>query len=196
MPTEKPFAFDIVIDEATMSRYDRHIKRRLSAMRGQYLDEAAYQGLIEHEDTLLYEVFETTRPDTTGELLNGLTVIHPGQVGQEYFMTKGHFHAVMEATEVYYCLKGQGMMVMENLAGECAVEAFYPGRVVYIPARWAHRTVNTSPDGELVFFWVCPANAGHDYGTIERHGFRKLVIDVAGQPEVIDNPRWRSDERR
>jgi glucose-6-phosphate isomerase len=192
MPTDTPFAFDIALAEASMTRYDRHIKRHLSAMSGQYLDHDAYQHLMKQEDTLLYEVFETTRPETAGELLNGLTIIHSGRVGQEYFMTKGHFHAVMEATEVYYCLKGQGRMVMENPEGDWAVEDFYPGRVVYIPARWAHRTVNTSSDTDLVFFWVCPANAGHDYGTIERHGFRKLVVEVAGQPQIIDNPRWRA----
>jgi glucose-6-phosphate isomerase len=42
----------------------------------------------------------------------------------------------------------------------------------------------------LLFFWVYPAHAGHDYRTIEERGFRKLVVDVGGVPTVIDNPRW------
>jgi glucose-6-phosphate isomerase len=38
-------------------------------------------------------------------------------------------------------------------------------------------------------FFVYPANVGHDYGTIERFGFRKLVVDSESGPKIIDNPR-------
>ena len=31
------------------------------------------------------------RPEVAGELLHGVSVIHPGVVGNEFFMTKGHF---------------------------------------------------------------------------------------------------------
>jgi glucose-6-phosphate isomerase len=41
-----------------------------------------------------------------------------------------------------------------------------------------------------VTFFAFPAHAGHDYGTIETKGFRKIVVDRGGQPIVIDNPRW------
>jgi glucose-6-phosphate isomerase len=44
----------------------------------------------------------------------------------------------------------------------------------------------------LVFYYVCPGNAGHDYGTIEQRGFRKRVVERDGQPTVIDNPKWQS----
>ena len=104
-------------------------------------------------------------------------------------MTKGHFHEVLETGEVYYALRGTGMLVMETPEGDCQVEPFVAGQVVYVPPRWAHRTVNTGNE-DLLFFWVYPAHAGHDYRTIEERGFRKLVIDVAGVPTVIDNPRW------
>ena len=42
-------------------------------------------------------------------------------------------------------------------------------------------------------FFVYPANAGHDYGTIESKGFRKLVVCRDGKTEIIDNPRWREE---
>jgi glucose-6-phosphate isomerase len=125
----------------------------------------------------------------------GITLIHPGKVGDEYFMTKGHFHNVLETAEIYYCLKGEGMMVMETPEGEWSVEELHPGLVLYVPPRWAHRSVNTSQHDDLIMFFVYPANAGHDYGTIEQQGFRKLVIESDGRPQVIDNPRWRPHER-
>ena len=36
-----------------------------------------------------------------------------------------------------------------------------------------------------------PGDAGHDYGTIEEKGYRKLVVERDGRPAVIDNPKWK-----
>lgn len=193
--TAPPSAFDVSA-ALIPSRYDNHIRRRLSSMRGQFHGAAAYAQLLAREDAVLYEVYEVKRPARAGELLHGISVVHPGRVGDEFFMTKGHFHAVVDTAEVYYCLAGHGRMVMETLAGDWAVEELRPGRVVYVPPGWAHRSVNTSADQDLVTFFVYPGNAGHDYGTIERRGFRKLVVARPEGPAVVDNPRWRSPDRR
>jgi glucose-6-phosphate isomerase len=163
-------------------------------MKGQYLDTEAYEALLAVEDSLLYEVYEFKRPEVVGELLSGVSIVHPGKIGGEFAMTKGHFHTVLATAEVYYCLRGQGMMVMETPEGDWAVEELRPGVVLYVPPRWAHRSVNTSLEDDLVTFFVYPGDAGHDYGTIERQGFRKLVVDRDGQPAVIDNPRWTPPE--
>lgn len=168
-----------------------HIVRRLSALRGAYADASAYEAALSRCDVVVYEVRQFRRPVAEGELASGLSILHPGRVGDEYFMTKGHFHARLATAEVYYCLRGQGFMVMENPEGDWAVEALCPGRVLHVPPRWAHRSVNASPDEDLVTFYVYPADAGHDYATIEEQGFRKLVVERQGQPSVIDNPRWR-----
>ncbi len=37
---------------------------------------------------------------------------------------------------------------------------------------------------------VWEARAGHDYGTIERDGFRKLVLLRDGRAAVVDNPKY------
>lgn len=191
-----PFTFEVSIADAILSHYDNHIQRRLSSMKGQFLDQAAYDALLSSEDVLLYEVYEIRRPEVAGELLHGLSIVHPGKVGDEYYMTKGHFHTVLETAEVYYCLKGQGLMVMETPEGEWAVEPLRPHTVLYVPPRWAHRSVNTSLSEDLVTFFVYPGHAGHDYRTIETQGFRKLVVERDGQPQIVDNPRWLSPERR
>ena len=189
-----PFTFSISVPDESLSEYDNHIARRLSAMEGQYLDAQAFQAMLS-DDPVLYEVYEIKRPELAGELMNGLTIVHPGKVGEEYFMTKGHFHTVLDTAEVYYCLKGDGAMVMETPEGEWAVEDLHPGRVLYVPPRWAHRSINTHPHEDLVMFFIYPANAGHDYGTIEQQGFRKLVLERDSRVQIVDNPRWRPRER-
>jgi glucose-6-phosphate isomerase len=188
---DAPFTFAVDVANATLERYDNHIERHLSAMAGQYQDQAAFDAQLANGDPLLYEVYETMRPHVSGELLNGLSVVHPGKVGDEYFMTKGHFHAVLETAEVYYTLRGEGYMVMETPEGDWAVEPMRPGSVLYVPPHWAHRSVNTSTNEDLVFFFVYPGHSGHDYGSIERSGFRKLVVEQDGEPHVVDNPRWK-----
>ena len=191
---QRPFTFLISVADGTLSEYDNHIVRRLSAMKGQYLDEQAYAAMLS-QDPVLYEVYEIVRPESAGELMHGISIVHPGRVGNEYFMTKGHFHSVLDTAEVYYCLKGEGAMVMETPEGEWSVEELRPGRVLYVPPRWAHRSVNTGQHEDLVTFFIYPANAGHDYGTIEQQGFRKLIVERDGRAQIVDNPRWRVHER-
>lgn len=192
-----PQTVDVIIgSEIHLSRYDKHTQRRLTDMKDQFLDQEAFNRLLSVENPLLYEVYEISRPEIAGELLHGLSIVHPGKVGDEYYMTKGHFHTVLDTAEVYYCLRGRGYMVMETPEGEWRVEALYPQRVLYVPPRWAHRSVNVSPDEDLVTFFVYPGNAGHDYGSIEKQGFRKLILENGGSPQIVDNPRWLPPEKR
>ena len=126
----------------------------------------------------------------------GISIVHPGKVGREFYMTKGHFHSVVETSEVYICLRGEGYMVMETSEGATAVEALAPGKVLYVTPGWAHRSVCTSRQEDLVTFFAYPANAGHDYGTIERDGLQE---GGAGRRRMgrrsVDNPRGRRQRR-
>ncbi len=195
---DRPYTFDVGLPSlpgapgGRPDRYDTHVTRTLSALRGQFSDEEAYGAALAHGDALLYEVYELARPAVAGELLHGLSIVHPGKVGDEYYMTKSHFHAELATGEIYYCLRGLGVMVMETPEGAWAVEPLAPGKALYVLPRWAHRSVNTGEE-DLVTFFVYPGNAGHDYGTIERRGFRKLVVERDGVPCVIDNPHWRGE---
>lgn len=191
-----PFALDLVFPEVLPSKYDHHIVRRLSSMKGQFADQEAYNALMEKEDPVLYEVYELQRPQEAGELLHGITIIHPGKVGNEYHMTKGHFHQVLETAEIYHCLKGKGVMIMETPEGDWAVETLCPGKILYVPPRWAHRSVNTGNQEDMATFFVYPGNAGHDYKTIETQGFRKLALEANGRLQITDNPRWNSPMAR
>jgi glucose-6-phosphate isomerase len=186
-----PFTFELPPTGGPLTDYDNHITRTLSSMTNQYLAQSAFASMLREHDQVLYEVYELQVPQVAGELLHGVSIVHPGKVGDEYFMTKGHFHSVLETGEIYYCLRGQGMMVMETPEGDWDVQELAAGRVLYVPPRWAHRSVNTNGDEDLITFFVYPGNAGHDYGTIEKQGFRKLVVEREGKPTIIDNPRWK-----
>ncbi|WP_152658401.1 glucose-6-phosphate isomerase [Oceanobacillus sp. CFH 90083] len=164
-------------------------KRFLSNMKGMFNDETALQQVVDKEDRLVYEFHELDLPETEGNILFGTSIVYPGKVGDEYYMTKGHFHTILDTAEVYYCLSGQGYLLMENPEGDWEAGEFKPGNAVYTPGRYAHRSINTG-DEPLVTFFAFRADAGHDYGTIETKGFRKLVVERDGKPEIIDNPNW------
>ncbi|MGA1836610.1 glucose-6-phosphate isomerase family protein [Herbiconiux sp. 11R-BC] len=188
-PTTKAVA--TAFDLATGLTDERpSLKRPLSAMAGMYADTAAFDAAVAADDVLSYEFYDFGVPSLETEVAYGTSITYPGKVGDEYFMTKGHFHTRLESAEIYLCLSGQGLMLMESPEGDIQVEEFRPGRSVYVPGRYAHRSVNTSPDEPLITFFAFPGDAGHDYGTIETKGFRKIVVDRDGSPELLDNPRW------
>lgn len=166
------------------------IRRTLSKMKGMFHDQNAYEAELAKGDTLLYEFYDMGVPDSEKDVAYGTSITYPGKVGDEYHMTKGHFHTVIDTAEVYYCLRGHGYMMMETPEGKTEWLEFLPGKAVYVPGRWAHRSINVHPTEPLVTFFAFPGNAGHDYGTIESKGFRKLMVERDGKPTVIDNPRW------
>jgi len=190
---DHPFSLDLGSDLSVTGSgpYDSHLVRKLSDLRGYFADQQAFEELLHREDPVIYEVLEIRRPEVSGELLSGLSIVHPGQVGDEYNMTKGHFHSVRETAEIYYGLKGHGLLLMENEAGEWAAEEVVPGRIVYVPPCWAHRSVNLALKEDLITFFVYPGHAGHDYGSIASSGFRKLALHVDGGYKVVDNPAWK-----
>jgi glucose-6-phosphate isomerase len=165
--------------------------RRLSQMKGMFADEAAYHDAV-GGDPLVYEFYDLGIPETEGDIAFGTSITYPGKVGDEYYMTKGHFHEILETGEVYYCLRGDGMMMMESPEGDVETRRLKAGTAVYVPPRYAHRSINVSATEPLITFFAFRADAGHDYGTIESKGFRKLVVEQDGQPVVVDNPKWKA----
>ena len=167
------------------------IRRKLSEMAGMYADQQALDAMVADGDPIVYEFYDLGVPSDAGEIAFGTSITYPGKVGDEYFMTKGHFHSILETAEVYYCLSGKGRMMMENPEGDWKSCEMTAGRAVYVPARYAHRSINTSPNEPLVTFFAFRGDAGHDYGTIEEKGFRNLVVERDGAAVVVDNSKWR-----
>lgn len=139
---------------------------------------------LEKDNPVIYEVFEGPIQETEGELMFLITILYPGTVNGEFFMTKGHYHTIENTAEVYLGLQGKGLILCQTKEGNFEVVEIGPNRVVYIPPFWAHRTVNVSNE-PLIFFAVYPAHAGHDYETIEKEGFKKRVFKGKGEGEII-----------
>jgi glucose-6-phosphate isomerase len=164
--------------------------RRVSQMRGMYADDAATEELIKNGDPLVYEFYEMGAPESASHLAFGSSITYPGKVGNEYFMTKGHFHTVLDTAETYYCISGEGYMLIESPEGEWGALPLKAGELAYVPPRWAHRSVNTGST-PLVTIFCFRGDAGHDYGTIETKGYRKLIVEQDGKPAIVDNPKWK-----
>jgi len=173
-----------------MTPCTNHYRKPLSQMEGFYADECAFRELLETAgDIITYEVYEYARSDSTGDVVFGTSILYPGKVAREYFMTKGHSHAKADRAEIYLCLSGEGLMLMECPDGRTEALPMTPNGVVYVPPYWKHRSVNTG-EGKMVSLFAYPADAGHEYGRIQEFGMRKIVVEANGKPVLEDNPRY------
>lgn len=158
---------------------------RLSEMPGRYADHAAEKKLLTSSDPLIYRADEILAPETRGELHTSVTVVFPGKVGDEYFMSKGHYHVVPACVKVYLAITGSGYLLMQNEQGDTMEVAMTPGTVAYCAAGWAQRTVNVGNE-PFAYFKYWPADAGHDYDRVlDEGGFLKRVVERDGRPHII-----------
>jgi glucose-6-phosphate isomerase, archaeal len=161
-------------------------ERRLSDLQGSFADEQAYRGALALGDPVVYTVSGFEVPAEEGALNYALGKIMPGKIGQEYYLTKGHFHAWRPAAEVYIGLAGEGFMLLESEEGsQNQMLPLRPNHAIYVPGYIAHRTVNTG-GVPLTYVGVYPAQAGHDYGAIARQNFRHVIVEVDGQPTLVE----------
>ncbi len=160
-------------------------QRWLSQLSESFVDPQAYQDCIQQGDTLVYQVTNIETAAGEGQLHYGLARLMPGRVGDEYYLTYGHIHAWLDAAEVYICLSGTGMMLLENVqTGECHAVELNPQQVVYVPGYTAHRTVNTGST-PLIYWGVLSSQAGHNYQYVQENNFQQIVIQRQGQPVVM-----------
>ncbi|MEW6579937.1 MAG: glucose-6-phosphate isomerase family protein [Chloroflexota bacterium] len=184
-----PFTHLVNLHDGTIPAALLVQQRRLSDMRGLYADPAAEYALM-GANPLIYEVYEAAQnPKEAGHLLYSTTIIRPGKVGAEYFMTKGHYHAKEECAELYYGLLGEGYLLLQTPEGEVSLQRIVPGAAAYVPPYWGHRTINTGTEN-FVFLAVYPAEAGYDYKTIAERGFASILVERDGVPTPIPNPRY------
>ena len=185
----EPFAATLDLQTGVIAPTTGVVERRLRDMRQMYADAAAVDRILAEEgDRLIYEVYPVALPEAAGHVLYSTTIIHPGRVGDEYHMTKGHFHTRRATAEVYLGLSGEGYLVLQSDAGAVRGVPMRAGTVAYVPPNWAHRTANTG-DVPFVFFAAWPGDAGHDYGTIEQTGFARVLVAREGRPTLVDNPK-------
>ena len=166
--------------------------RRLSDLQGSFADGAAYRRALEHEDRIVYVMTVVDTPRLEGGLSYAIGMITPGKIGQEYHLTKGHFHAWRPAGEIYIGLSGEGRMLLESEdSGQVRFLPLLPETVVYVPRYTAHRTVNVGNE-PLAYIGVFPAQAGHDYSSLSQKNFRHVIVEVNGKPELLERAEFLS----
>ena len=175
---------------ALSGRTNRY-EKRLSELAGLYADAAAFRAALGQGDRVVYAV-EDFRPSAAhGDLCFGVTHMQPGRIGDEFFMTRGHIHAVANRPETYRGELGRGVMLMESPDGQVVTLEVTPGATVYVPPFWIHRSVNVGDD-PLVMTFVYPADSGQDYGIIARsNGMRLRVVVDGADWRTAENPDWR-----
>lgn len=158
--------------------------RRLEDLKGVFADTEAF-GLSDlHQIVYQVSSFLPVPDGTPGGLYMGITTLYPGKVGDEYFMTRGHFHLNADRAEYYWGVEGEGVLLLMDEQRKVWAERMFPGSLHYIPGRVAHRVANIGND-KLIFSACWPSDAGHDYATINKLRFAGRLVDQNGVPTLI-----------
>lgn len=186
---EEPFATVISPATGIGDGFAAHYRKTFADMFGVYQETGGK--LDAKGDELSYEVFSTAPSDLPGALTVGTSVLEPGRIGEEYVLTRGHLHRIADRAEMYFGLRGHGVMLLENLEGETHALEIVPGSLVYVPGGWLHRSVNVGSD-VLVTLFCFSADSGQNYEIVEQAGgMKKLVVDDGlGSWMLKDNPRY------
>lgn len=184
-PIRPPLCMPPTPDERWPTSLVHQTETTIGDMHHVFADEGARLSLP--PEGVVYSV-QSIRPvpeGTEGGLFCGVTLLMPGRVGDEYFMTRGHFHARRNRAEFYWCIEGQGMLLLMDEDRRCRCEPMRPGSLHYIPGHTAHRAVNTG-HGVLAFSACWPSDAGHDHTAITLEPFPVRVFCVGSEPSVVE----------
>ncbi|SDS15599.1 glucose-6-phosphate isomerase family protein [Microlunatus soli] len=198
LPTRLTVATDGTLGGAT-----RRYTKLLGDLDGVYRDNTAWQAAVAEQgaESIAYAVDDHRYPDqaggtgrdqlaadNAGALIVGTSTLQPGIVGDEYAMTRGHLHAIADRAELYHCLSGHGVMLLETVDGHSETVELRPGEAVNVPGHWIHRSVNVG-DEPFVTLFCYAADAGQDYGIIaDAGGMRSLIVRDGDSWAAVPNP--------
>ena len=162
----------------------RESRRTIAGLVGYFSDEGRRREMA--EDTLVYRVsaFEPVAEGLPGAVCCATTFLEAGLVGEEYFLTRGHFHANEDRPELEVTVSGSGLLVLMDRRRRTWTEPLRAGSVHHVPAGVAHRVVNTGSE-PLIFVSYWASETGHDYRTIADEGFGVRVFKRHGAPEIV-----------
>lgn len=176
--------FDFIKGEFTPR--EKAENRYLSDLAMMFGDQDAVKAELLSGNPLIYKIFYYGFVTSNSDMALGTTRIQPGTIGDEYFMTKGHYHIAEDQPEIYFCVKGEGYLLLETKEGEFRAEKWNEGTISHIPPMWAHRVVNTGNE-PLVFVATYHISAGHDYQPVIDHGFTKRLVKQSGKAVFVNN---------
>ena len=186
--TDYPISLQFNLADGSFTDSPVIVERRIAEMGKMFYDQEAASKIAESEDRLIYEMIHYYFETSNSDMSLAVSKIQPGKVGDEYHMTKGHFHEAPDQPEIYFCLQGTGFLLLETLDGEFRAEPWKTGTITHIPPQWAHRVVNSGKD---VLFYISSfhKSAGHVYDLIEKNGFKNVVVERNGIPVLVPNPK-------
>jgi glucose-6-phosphate isomerase len=163
--------------------------RAMKEVASIFRDQIAARAIAPETSVYAVQSWLPVAEGTQGALFFGVSTIMPGKVGNEYFMTKGHFHLKSDRAEFYWGVAGKGMLILMDQNNNTWGEEVSPGSLHYIGGNTAHRLANTG-DCELIVGACWPADAGHDYETIAQNGFTARLLEIDGSPKFVQNSDW------
>ena len=127
-------------------RYQKHFRD----LEGLYEDEESFSRMLpECSEKVVYQVEDHRASEQPGDLIYGTTVMLPGKVGNEFFMTRGHQHQKAAGAATYFGLSGEGILLLESPDGDVEVREIRAGIMVYVPPYWIHRM--STPEIQIWF---------------------------------------------
>ncbi len=193
MEMAEPVRCRVDVESGRLAGGSGRYEKRLSDLAGLYADADSFDALLrDGGDRVAYAVEDLRPSSAAGDMIFGVTRMAPGTVGDEFFLTRGHIHAIANRPEIYYGESGTGLMLMESPAGETRIVDVGPRVVCYVPPFWIHRSVNVGPD-DLVMTFAYPADSGQDYDIIARAGgmAQRIVRAAGGGWRAIHNAAYR-----
>lgn len=158
--------------------------KTLGQLEGIFANTEALRGM--DPSTVVYRVqaWCPVPEGTEGALFWGNTVVEPGKVDSEYFMTHGHLHLKRDRTEYYATVQGEGALILMDETRRTWMEPMSTGSLHFIPPNVGHRVANVGSI-PLRFVACWPSDAGHDYDSIRKHGFGARLLNVSGRAELV-----------
>ena len=129
--------------------YDRKVTRRFLDMKDRFKNPNT------KTNPIIYNVY--IKDFGTFEI--GFTVINPGTINGEYFMTKGHKHK-RDTNEIYILFQGKGKLMLQTK--KVNIIKLKKDKICIIPKKVGHRLINTG-NKKLEVLTIYPKSAGHDY---------------------------------
>ena len=185
----EPFNSYIELEKMKLNPEGELIIRRLNDVVDIFQDKKAAKEIALKENPIIYKVYNVQIPEENGHLQHCISIIFSGRIGNEYYMTKGHFHKIKGTSEIYLTLRGRGKLVLQTPDQKSKVLEMKEGNISYIPPYWAHRTVNIG-DEPLIFFGVYRGDAGHNYGIIEKKDMAIIIVEEEGKTVIKNNPNY------
>jgi glucose-6-phosphate isomerase, archaeal len=188
----QPVKLRLAPDDGALHGSDGRYEKRLRDLSGLYQDADAFEALLAADDgSPVYWVENSQSEEGPGGLITGLSILEPGKVGDEYYMTRGHLHVKADRSELYVGVAGRGVMLLDTLDGQSQAIEMLPGEAVYVPGYWVHRSVNVGTERFATMFCFA-ADAGQDYEIIARAGGMKQLVVADGEGwTTVPNPNHR-----